>query len=214
MKVGLVVPYLSGHGGMETVLKSFVDHYDDSTLSVCFPQGVQSTDFLTDILKQRLTVRKVPNKKLVRQTVGVFNLSKYILKTDADVIICMSSMLIKLVAKLRSLFKKQFAIVSWLHFSITDEDALNYNDLKLADFHFAISSGIKKQMVANKISANKIFTIYNPISTMNNHVIEKSHDGVTRFAYIGRMMWERQKNLKEMLTSFKDVKGNYIFGKC
>lgn len=218
MKVGLVVPYLSGHGGMETVFESFVEHYDKSkmvSLSVCFPQGVENTEFLTDNQKKKFKVKKLANKKHIRQTLGILNLTKYLLTTDASIIICMSSTLVKAVSKLRAVFHKKFLIVSWLHFSIADEAALNYDDLRLADYHFAISSGIKKQLVTNQISENKVFTIYNPVSISKHRIVRRSDDGITRFVYIGRMMWGRQKNLQELLMTFKKINGNcelYLIG--
>ena len=68
----------------------------------------------------------------------------------------------------------------------------------LADGHLAISSTIKAQLLSYGVPNEKISLIFNPIDPVTTSIpISDSH--LPKFFYAGRIIFEGQKNLKEMI---------------
>ncbi|TNK98595.1 hypothetical protein [Fructilactobacillus sanfranciscensis] len=81
--------------------------------------------------------------------------------------------------------------------------------LNKADYYLSISSGITKELEKNGIKKSSISTIYNPVLTSENN-ISKSNDGISRFVYVGRVMLNGQKNIKEMICASILIIGTQI----
>lgn len=96
-------------------------------------------------------------------------------------------------------FTLSFRLLSWIHSSLYDESSITISDLQYADAHLAISSGIISQMQQNNITGKK-YLIFNPVSEsktddVSSMSVVNDHIKIVKFVYIGRVMWEGQKNL-------------------
>ena len=82
-----------------------------------------------------------------------------------------------------------------------------------ADYHLAISSGIKQQMINRGVAESTINVIFNPVETKDS-VIPAPEEGETAtFIYVGRMKFEGQKELKTCLMAYhkRKVTGNSMY---
>ncbi|MEE6725835.1 glycosyltransferase [Pediococcus acidilactici] len=209
MKVLVVVPFLSGKGGMETILVKvwkFLKQQDSLEVEFYFPQGVEDSTFLQDFPKNN--VKTFTGNRLVRQAFGTYSLFNKIKKTDADLIICMSTRLVSMVQKVRSILNKKFKIISWIHFSLYHEKAIKIQDLKKADYHLSISSGITKQMKDQGILSDRIFTVLNPIEKHTDSMINIKD--TRKFIYMARLQYEGQKNFSALIEAAKKIKKNFL----
>ena len=68
---------------------------------------------------------------------------------------------------------------------------------------------LEKRLEKNGIKKSSISTIYNPVLTSENN-ISKSNDGISRFVYVGRVMLNGQKNIKEMICASILIIGTQI----
>lgn len=222
-KVLVLIPRLNGNGGTETVLLSwqkYFSNHSDVKLTFLAPQGLRVTAYDRPIAKIVEPVSKIPVPAqrflMVPRVLRALNQNQY------DDVICTTSKLIRMVATLRKLCMpthRHFRFVSWIHSSLYDEPSITISDLQYADAHLAISSGIISQMEKNKITGKK-HLIFNPMSEsatddISSRSIAGAHREIVKFVYIGRIMWEGQKNLGELFSALEKVSGNWqleIFG--
>lgn len=209
IKVLVVLPFLSGEGGTETVVNEWISHFENSSyfeVTFLLPQGSLRDNWY--IPSSRVKVFKLDqafkNVHSLRNILGGIWLAFQILKTSADEVICLSTKLIFEVSALKKIFRKSFKVVSWIHFSLHHGQDINLDDLRKADFHLAISSGIQDQMNEAEISSKKISIINNPISRANE-IIPKSTGDRTRFVYVGRIFVDGQKNLRELVSGLIEL---------
>ncbi|MDT3393594.1 MAG: glycosyltransferase [Bacillota bacterium] len=211
IKVDIVAPYLSGNGGMETVIATVVRHFENDPaydVQLVMPQGAHRYEW-TDKIQHVKINRPSDTHRFNRQLSGLLFLAKHILTTKAEIVICASTRLVALVARFRKLFKKKFKLVSWIHFSLDHEAAVVPKQLLVADYHWAISSGIKQQIMALGIPEQKIDLIYNPVS-LDDHPIADAQE-TTEFIYVGRVLLNGQKNLAELVAAAQQLHGNWHF---
>ncbi|VEA42637.1 UDP-D-galactose:(glucosyl)lipopolysaccharide-1, 6-D-galactosyltransferase [Salmonella enterica subsp. enterica] len=76
-----------------------------------------------------------------------------------------------------------------------------------ADYHLAISSGIKEQMMARGISAQNISVVYNPVSIKTIIVPSPERDKPAVFLYVGRLKFEGQKRVKDLFDGLARTTG-------
>lgn len=137
---------------------------------------------------------------------------KVILSEDWDLVIetVTKSMMIEHYLKY---FKKyKYRLISWFHFTIKDnEEFAKY--AKYADGFWAISSGIKDELLKLDISPENIQLIYNPVD--HAPLIPLSNQKVKKIAYVGRLE-EKQKNITEIFTALSNCDSTlyelYIYG--
>lgn len=209
IKVDLLIPRYSGKGGTETVIKKVVDFFEkreDITFHLVLSQGMDSLTWLGTF--QNYEENKNPSSnKLVQYASGVLYLSKYFKRTDADIIICLNTTMLRVAHFFKNRYKKSFKLVSWIHFSIFDEKAIDSKFLHLAEYHLAISSGIKKQLQSLNIPDEQIFLLFNPIEHQER-TISPPNQG-KKYIYIGRLMMEGQKNVSELLYGLAQLDGDW-----
>lgn len=193
-KILITSPRTSGHGGIETVITEllnsplsndyeitlFIARTKDKTWLKNLPPQIKVLDGGTSTAKCLLTYCQL------------------LMHKSFDLIIDLSMKTIKIDYWIRKLFAKKYKIISWIHFSLHHLEKVKTKDILLADRHWAISSGIAKQIQALDQNA-VIDTIYNPIA--EQEIIPLSTDDKIHFVYVGRLEWETQKNLQLLLRS-------------
>jgi UDP-D-galactose:(glucosyl)LPS alpha-1,6-D-galactosyltransferase len=99
-------------------------------------------------------------------------------------------------------------VVSWIHFPL---DRIKHQQiLKLANGHLAISEGVAEQLRAllGPQSRDKVSTIYNGIAMDKEH-IGRPAAGATQFLHIGRLEYEGQKRVVDLLKATAGLKGDF-----
>lgn len=203
-KIAIITPMLSGRGGTETVLNTVLSNgnYLKSVKQIdLIILGNKRENEWTDTLFSCVKVHFSTDIKIIR----LLNLFRLLILNRYTKVICLSTTILNVVSKFRSVTKKKFTIFSWIHFSLFDEKTVNVSYLKLADFNLAISSGIAEELRAIGIPYKKIKIIYNPVSPKDK-VISWSKDNHLKLIYVGRVLLNGQKNLKELFDALNLVK--------
>lgn len=199
--VDVIVPYFYPPyiGGTETVLRKWKQYFKDTDgdLKVRFiqPFAYRDSQLLSD--KDGLRIRPFNNKLM--KYIGLINLAADLIFTKSDMVIVLSPKYIRLSYKIRRIFHKKYRITNWIHFSLTKMFVNNDKYFRLADYHLAISTGIKQQLLDMGISDEKINTVFNRTDS-NCYQIKASK--VPKYIYVGRLEYQHQKNLQELIHAF------------
>lgn len=205
----ILTDVLRGHGGEETVLQLFSKYLSDCyNLKLVIPLFKGDKSWLQNF-NNNIVRYNDKDLKLLKLLLTIENL----LDTKADIVICMTPKLIYLANIIKKFFRKKYSIISWQHFSIfRPTDKASLTDKKKwyssADYYFAISSGIKKELTTLGIDQEKVYTIYNPIIPTNKVIV--SNKKITHFLCVARIQLNEQKNLQELFDACSKVKGNWI----
>ncbi|MCP9313068.1 glycosyltransferase [Liquorilactobacillus satsumensis] len=197
-KILFLVPYLSGHGGTETVLtkvltsEKIAQSYDCQAF---FTAGTDNSEWFSAFSE------KITGSQRCGKIAALLRTLRVLRRFQGTKIICLSSKPLYLAWLARRLFSKTYKIYSWIHFSLFDEETVKPKLLKYADYHLAISTGIKQQLERLGVPAEHIFVIYNPIER-HQEVVERDPQRL-HLGYIGRIELEKQKNLAGMLAALK-----------
>lgn len=203
MKLKFLCTKLSGTGGTETVLVKVLNHLvTQNEVELVLADEPVKYEWL-DKLDQKIKVKIYAGRfeKLIK-------VAQLFLSADKNTcFISLSPKIIKLGAKIKQLLHKHYTLLSWIHFSLADQDMFDAaNTIPLADGHLAISSPIKSELMKYGVPEEKIRLVYNPIepesAELPSYADDKSH-----FFYAGRLMLAGQKNLGELLTGVAHFDG-------
>lgn len=208
-KIIFVIWHVSGRGGTETVLRTVTQMLNENQGSEFKPQifilgGTEDTTWL-----KGLTYATSPyiKNKYIRILPYLISLFHYLHKEKPDLVVGLSPMICQLVCLLRAVLTKKYPIISWIHFSLNANN-MNKSLLKKADYHLAISSGIKQQYMELGVDEDSIFLVYNPVITIDQMVMRPKNK--TIFVYMGRVLFEDQKRLKDLFDSLTNVSGKWL----
>lgn len=209
MKITFVGEAVSGFGGMETVIKNVINAFKNKSqpdeCSLFFfcrndkmdKQWLQSMDVSYSFSCQKISFfRKLKN---------ISDFSQWVKRNQPDVVVCIDMISCLLVNKARKKSGVKFKIFSWPHFSLDHKK--HAECIVYADRHLAISSGIKKQMQARGVSASDITLVYNPVSRKPDIIPAPENGEITTFLYVGRMKFEGQKRIKDLLDGLARANG-------
>lgn len=212
MKKGiLIVPFMTGYGGTETVIKNLYESRklkeQPFNLKVYSIGGSFDYSWAENVEKD---IKWISNSRKVRDlyalTLMPFAMLRYLKREQPDFVISTNPVIWFLAKRILNLLGSEAPVIAWYHYSISQKP-IKALFLKSADYYLAISSGIKRQLIERGISADRIFLIFNPVTT-DNHLIKRT-TGKTKFIYLGRLMLDGQKNLRELLTALSSVQGNW-----
>lgn len=211
MKITFVGEAVSGFGGMETVIKNVI-----STLQgKCQPDECSVFFFCRNDKMDKNWLHGInvdysfANQKITffRRRKLVTDFSKWLQENNPDIIICIDVLSCLLASKARMKSGINFKIFSWPHFSLDHKK--HAENIVYADHHLAISSGIKRQMIARGVPEDSISLIYNPVSRKEVTIPSPGKEEITTFLYIGRMKFEGQKRIKDLLDGLSNVNGKW-----
>ncbi|GKX57195.1 lipopolysaccharide 1,6-galactosyltransferase [Leminorella grimontii] len=209
MKIAFVGEAVSGFGGMETVIRDVIHAFREAPLSAecktfffCrndkmdkgWLEGIDSAYSFSNI-----------KFSFLRRAKHISAFTSWLKQERPDVVICIDVLSCLLASKARSKAGQSFPLFSWPHFSLDHKK--HAECVTYADYHLAISSGIKQQMMARGIPESAISVIYNPVSP-KSVIIPAPEEGETpTFLYVGRMKFEGQKRIKDLLDGLSRVQG-------
>lgn len=212
MKKGiLVVPFMTGYGGTETVIgnlfKARKASPQDFKLKVYSIGGSFDYGWAEDV---DLDIKWINKKRKIRDlyamTIMPFNLLNYIRREHPAFVISTNPVIWYLAKVCLRLLHRNTPVIAWYHYSI-DQKPIKKLFLDAVDYYLAISSGIKRQLISRGIPADRIFLVLNPITT-DGHIIKRPDD--IHFVYMGRIMLDGQKNLRELMDALALLKGKWI----
>lgn len=203
MKVAIISSALIGRGGMETAFSGVYSLFsNDSKYSInyIFTDGIKQKSFLNSFNKNDVFYHE--HTSILGE---LLFLIKMLLKNKYDVLIVTSKKTIIFTYFILKVFRIKEPLVSWLHFSV-DEKGMYLNLSKYGDAHFAISKAIKKQISNIGVSDKRIYYLPNFVNISNDTITKSKED---RFVYVGRIEFEGQKNLKELIDGLSKIKGKW-----
>lgn len=215
-QVVFLVPFMTGYGGTETVIKNLFEEYkttdqDEFNFKLVEIGGYEHSEWLDNILDKKIIFfsRNKFLRKIQYVVMLPFLIPKIIKESNCDLLISTNPVMWTIAFLYKKLLSKKFKVVEWYHYSL-EEKRINRFLLKSADQYLAISSGIKQQLISKNVNPSKISLIYNPILSRNTLIPRTDGDQPIRFIYVGRVLLNGQKNLKQLLDAIADVKGEWF----
>lgn len=219
MKKGIIlVPYMSGNGGTETIIHNLFtaigNNEEKIELKLVSIGGTSNANWINGLPADVFKISKsysTNESKLIRTcfylSVLPLKLFAYIKNENPDIIISTNPVMWTIAKQITKILNRKVPIVAWYHYSLK-EHPIKKKYFYQADYFFAISSGIKKQLIDLGIDKNKIYLIFNPIVS-DYSLIERPKD-IIHFIYVGRLMLYGQKNMHELFDALSNVKGKWV----
>jgi len=212
MKVAIVLGPVTGRGGMETVISSVVNEYNnrlEGDMKVFLLGGSEDTTWLNKInSKSYHFISLSEDSKFNRYLKCLVDAPAVLKDYNPDIILAADEKSVLYSKAISKFLRKKPKVGSWIHFSLTSIKSIYRKIIKTADFHLAISEGIKNEFGEFNLSrSSKVHLIYNPIQT-NNNFIERP-TGHSHFIYVGRLIYDGQKRVNDLLESLSKVEGDW-----
>lgn len=213
-KVVIAIPYLTGKGGTETVIKNFAEALDVKNTNdniswklVSFG-GTKYPEWLSGWNKKVYNFTQSRCIQLMAYVILMPFLIAHILRKEKpDFFIATNPIIWSIAFAEKNFFGKKTQIGAWYHYSFKMKH-VKEKYLQKADFFWAISSGIKDELLSLGVSPDKIYIIYNPVD-VDNVVPVKRSGKQNHFIYIGRIDYDGQKNVSELIKALNGIKGDW-----
>lgn len=211
MKIVFVGEAVSGLGGIETVIRTLVRCFrEDAEPIACaiyffcrderMDKGwLDGIDAAYSYSRNRIAY--------LRNRTHVRRFSDFLRRERPDVIISIDLISCLLANRARKKAGLVLPLFSWVHFSL--EHKKHADCIVHADYHLAISSGIKTQIAGHGVDDARIFTIFNPVESQVSTVKRPLPGEECVFLYLGRMKFEGQKRIRDLLETLSRVDGQW-----
>lgn len=214
-KIIITVPYLSGKGGTESVIKNFYE----AVLSAKFKEKIEwklisfgGSKTYEWMAKWPKKIYHFTNNRLIQDINYAFRMptliKEVIMKEKPDYLVATNPFIWSIAYDQCHKRKIKTKIIAWYHYSYIKKK-VKRKYLRKADIFWAISSGIKDELIYYGINPSKIDLIYNPIDLNDMHLLKRSNRK-NHFIYVGRMDYNKQKNLSELFKALALVKGSFV----
>ncbi|SUB84035.1 Glycogen synthase [Pragia fontium] len=206
-KIVLVLPFLEGRGGMETVMTTLIPMISADGIKIkLFMLGKEEQHHFEWLegIEYQYSMCTHKSKK-VRNLVYTLALTRFLYTEKPDLVICTNSLACHISSLARKITFSHYPLISWSHGSLTDMN--RKKDMLKADFHLAIASGIKDQLLELGVDESKIYVIFNPCKP-GNRIIPRPKN-IPKFAYFGRILFGDEKRLKDILDAFSTIEKEF-----
>lgn len=212
-KILIVGKDIVGFGGLETVVSNFMLNLNKKGIHC---KLVILGSHGNDAWCQGLDFEIISTTKKLKKINRTYIFTKMILREKPDYIICLHHPLLPQLSLAKKISYCKSKLNYWPHntiISITGDKSKRKEKflfcIRHANEFFAISSGIKKEFKELGIEDNYIHLIYNPL-TRQETFIPKSQNS-NQFIYIGRLTFEGQKRIKDIVDAFSLLNENEEF---
>lgn len=206
MKIAILSRRLSGHGGMETIIKTLSESLTQTSsfdnLLIC--------DFNSHKNQDNTWLKTIPHKEFSIKAPRPFLnyiythlLAKYIDANNIDKIICCDEYCVRIASNASKKSQHPPKVISWLHFSIDQLTTKRQKWLKAADYHLAICSQIATQLKEIGIPPSKIHIFHNCVNRPK--YIITPEPSTNRFLYLGRITFEGQKRVSDIFNALSKI---------
>ncbi|MCG8708347.1 lipopolysaccharide 1,6-galactosyltransferase [Brenneria sp. 4F2] len=212
MNILFVGEAVSGFGGIETVIQKVTRFLTDD------PETSNSYTLYFLCRDDRMDKRWLAGKNAVyaysstkisfiRRLRFISALRRHIETTRPDVVIAFDTPTCHIASRSIQRSRKAIPLVSWIHYSL---DHKKHADRVLAaDYHLAISSGIKQQLIDRGVPEQRITVIFNPVTPQTTITPRPVDTDSAVFIYVGRLKFTGQKRLKDMLDALSGLTGKW-----
>lgn len=210
-KIAFIMPHVTGRGGTENVMSIVMralQKEDSPFRPILYLFGgsedkrwLEGVNYTETVFSKNRVIRTIQNLSSI--FISIF---KFIKTEKPDIVIATHSITCFVLYWIRKFTNGNYPIISWVHFSL-DIKNVKKDLLKYADFHLALCQGIKNQFRELHIPESKVFVVNNPVFPSDK--IIKRPEQKTVFIYVGRVIFEGQKRVKDLLNSLSVVKGNW-----
>lgn len=209
-KIIIIGGAISGFGGMETVIKKVIDLMRTEQPSIEIKlffinhDGIaEDKTWLAD--NKNITVTSQFRNNKIKRWHYAYTFSRLLKAESPDAIISLDALSCYISDLARKYIFKRTPIISWAHLTLDRLYRPSY--FLKADAHLSISSGITRHLIALGASPEQIYTIFNPTSPVED-TIPRPQSG-TKFLYLGRVIFEEQKRVKDLLDTLALIKGDW-----
>lgn len=194
-----ICPRLSGTGGTETALvKAANCLIDDYSVKIILPNKPDNNSWI-EKLNDYVEFIQVDLNNPVKRMLYLVNV--FLHADEDDCFVILAANVIRIATLVRRVFRKEYKVASWIHYSLDNQQMFNPQNILSADRHWAISSCICNQLMDRGIINNKIDLIYNAVDEYHGSLNAPVIGSGVRLVFIGRIELYGQKNLFEMLTA-------------
>ncbi|UMR98312.1 lipopolysaccharide 1,6-galactosyltransferase [Escherichia coli] len=209
MKIAFIGEAVSGFGGMETVISEVINklrqrHIYSEMFFFCRNDRMNKL-WLKDI-KYSCSFSSI-RLSFLRRAKHIYALSKWFQDFQPDVVICIDVISCLYATKARVKSGVDVPVFSWPHFSLEHKKHAEY--ITCADYHLAISTEIKWQMIKRGCPENRINVIYNSVEAKNEVIPAPAKNETATFIYVGRIKFEGQKRVKDLLDGLSQMECNW-----
>ncbi|HHG9495542.1 TPA: lipopolysaccharide 1,6-galactosyltransferase [Citrobacter farmeri] len=211
LKIAFIGEAVSGFGGMETVIRDVINYFQTEHSDIqCeiffFCRNDKMDKAWLNGINYSCSFSAI-RLGFLRRAKHIHTFSRWLKKTEPDVVICIDVLSCLFANKARNKSGLDFTIFSWPHFSLDHKK--HAECVSSADYHLAISSGIKQQMIARGIDQKNITVVYNPVSRKSKIIPQPEEGQPAVFLYVGRMKFEGQKRIKDLLDGLSQAEGEW-----
>ncbi|CBG90887.1 lipopolysaccharide 1,6-galactosyltransferase [Citrobacter rodentium] len=211
MRIAFIGEAVSGFGGMETVIRDVINHLQEKPFGhMCDMFFFCRNDKMDKAWLNNINFScSFSNTRLgfLRRAKHINAFSQWLKETRPDVVICIDVLSCLFASKARKKSGVDFTLFSWPHFSLDHKK--HAECVTCADYHLAISSGIKQQIMARGVPESAISVIYNPVKPKSAIIPAPEKNEPASFIYVGRMKFEGQKRVKDLLEGLSQVEGQW-----
>jgi len=223
-KILILTSYMSGNGGIERVTQRMNDLLADEKgvdLTVVSLSGGDK-NIGEDNKKpgfhrgkeewlEPLKAYRFPfgfSSRLVNFFIHITYMFFFLLFRRFDYVICTGPAQALYLSKFKRFFRFRFEIFAWPHFSLTS----GFGDFRLckhADYCLGISKEICQQLEEIGVPKDRIILFPNPFERQPLVKPKTPNSGESHFVYIGRLIFEGQKRVKDIIDASLLVSGNF-----
>ncbi|MTV82653.1 glycosyltransferase [Secundilactobacillus folii] len=210
-KVIIAVPYLSGKGGTETVIQNFYEAVTSNRKLRKFDWKLVSFGGSKDYLWMDHWNKKIyyfTNNRMVQSMLYIFLLpfllTKLVLTEKPDFLVATNPIIWSFAFFVKKAFHVDTITIAWFHYSFKKKKVKKIY-LNSTDYFWAISQGIKNEILEYGVPEEKIKLIFNPIDVNKATEIRRS-GSQNRLIYIGRIDYEGQKNVSELFKALSLIR--------
>lgn len=216
----IAVPYLNGKGGTETVVKNFLEafkRYGNGKIEwkLYSYGGTQTAEWMSNWNKK---VYSFTNSRFLQKVCYVLFLPFLILHTlkkeKPDIFVATNPVMWTWAFYVRNMLSLNTCIIAWYHYSYIQKK-INRKYLHTTDYFWAISKGIENELISYGVDSNKIYLVYNPVDVDTFSLVERNKNMPPYFIYLGRIDFDGQKNVSELIQALNMIKGEWkldLFG--
>lgn len=212
MNILFVGEAVSGFGGIETVLKKVTgflenDSKTPNTYTLYFLCRDDRMDKTWLQGKHSVCHQSGIKISFLRRLSQTRALARFLDENNPDVVIAFDTPSCRIASQAIKRVQHSIPLFSWVHYSL---DHKKHSELVcLADYHLAISSGIKQQLIDRGVPEHRISVIFNPVTPQTIVIPRPTPNENAVFIYVGRLKFEGQKRLKDMLDALSGLTGNW-----
>ncbi|MCF6165359.1 Glycosyltransferase [Furfurilactobacillus rossiae] len=208
MDLLILTPFMNGYGGTEKVIANFCDAFatvdpQNVNLKVIDFGGTVNDAWARNRPVEIVNMAKNRRIRNVQYALTLYSkISRVLRNQKFDFVVSTNPLMWSMAYEFCKRHKLRTKVIAWYHYSLERKPIRNVF-LKRADYYFAISTGIKKELMDAGISPARVKLIFNPVESVDRPISRSKASN--RFVYLGRTILDGQKNIRELLVSLSKL---------